>query len=247
MRTSILRFDSIDSTNAEAARQARRGAPEGLCVVAREQTRGRGRQDRVWISPKDAGLYFSIVLRPRLEMSAWPLISLMAALSVSDALRNACDLHTDLKWPNDICVDNRKLCGILTEAVEAAEGFAAIVGIGINLSGEALPDELRDVATSVESATGNRPSSEIVLQALVPAIEDYYSVLQGTDGDKKTIREWRARSSYAQGKRVRVSASNETFEGVTRGLESDGALRVETDAGEIRVVRAGDVTALRKG
>ena len=109
LRTEILRFDKIDSTNLEAMRRARAGAPEGLGILAREQTAGRGRLDRIWRSPRDAGIYLSIVLRPDLEMSSWPAISLMAALAVSDGLMKVCELHTDLKWPNDICSNGRKL------------------------------------------------------------------------------------------------------------------------------------------
>src|SRR5918911_2070958 len=97
---TILRFESLPSTNTEAARQAAIGAAEGLCVVAREQTAGRGRQRRAWVSPKDAGLYFSIVLRPRMEARAWPLITLAAALAVADALSEAFGLKADIKWPN---------------------------------------------------------------------------------------------------------------------------------------------------
>src|SRR5882724_408944 len=104
LQSTILRFDSIDSTNLEAMRQARAGAPQGLCVVAREQTAGRGRLDRSWHSPKDAGLYFSIVLRPTLALSAWPLITLMASLAANDALMKACKLSADIKWPNDLCI-----------------------------------------------------------------------------------------------------------------------------------------------
>src|SRR5438128_642729 len=125
-QVTILRFDSIDSTNFEAMRQARAGADEGLCVIAREQTRGRGRLDRSWHSPKDAGLYFSIVLRPKIEMKTWPLMTLMAALAVSDALMRVCALRVDIKWPNDVYVGNRKLCGILAETTETEVGPAAI-------------------------------------------------------------------------------------------------------------------------
>src|SRR5260370_40900467 len=99
---TILRFDSIDSTNLEAMRQAKMKAPEGLCIVAREQTAGRGRLDRSWQSPKDAGLYFSIVLRPELKMNSWPLLTLMAAVAVYDALMKACCLRVDIKWTNDL-------------------------------------------------------------------------------------------------------------------------------------------------
>jgi BirA family biotin operon repressor/biotin-[acetyl-CoA-carboxylase] ligase len=245
LRLTILRFDSLPSTNTEAARQAKRGAPEGLCVVAREQTEGRGRQQRQWVSPVDAGLYFSIVLRPRFAMRAWPLITLMAALAVADALANACGLSVDIKWPNDIYAQGRKLCGILAETVETETGRACVLGIGINLNDGALPSDLRSIATSVEALTGRAVEVESLLRALTNAIGERYRILQETDGAAQTISAWTARSSFSEGCRVRVSLATETVEGWTRGLEPDGALRVETDAGEIRAVRAGDVIALR--
>lgn len=240
----IQRFDSIDSTNLEAMRQAKDGAPEGLCIVAREQTRGRGRLDRSWRSPRDAGLYMSLLLRPKFEMNAWPLITLMAALAVYDALVKSCDLRADIKWPNDLCVNDRKLCGILAETVETALGAAAVVGIGINLSSEILPRAPAE-ATCVESVTGRRPEGEVVLHELLKSIAERYDLLHSAAGCEHTIREWCAHSSFAMGRRVRVTLSDETFEGTTRGLESDGALRVETPDGRMKIVRAGDVSALR--
>ena len=241
----IVRFDSIDSTNLEAMRQAKAGAPEGLCIVAREQTNGRGRLDRIWQSLKDAGLYFSMVLRPRLEMSSWPLITLMAALAVCDALLKACDLRADIKWPNDICVNDRKLCGILVETIETESSPAAIVGIGINLTADSLPAELLAAATSVAEVSGRAPDRELVLAELVKAITERYDFLYRPQGAEHTIREWCANSSYAFDRRVGVTLLHDRFEGTTRGLESDGGLRVETNDGKIRIVRAGDVTALR--
>ncbi len=241
----IVRFDSIDSTNLEAMRQAKAGSPEGLCIVAREQTNGRGRLDRIWQSPKDAGLYFSMILRPRLEMSSWPLITLMAALAVCDALMKACDVRADIKWPNDICRDGRKLCGILVETIETESSAAAIVGIGINLSAGSLPAELLAAATSVEEVSGRAPDRDLVLEELVKAITERYDFLYGPQGAEHTIREWCANSSYAFDRRVGVTLLHDRFQGTTRGLESDGALRVETNYGQIRIVRAGDVTALR--
>jgi len=240
----IQRFDSIDSTNIEALRQAKAGALEGLCIIAREQTRGRGRLDRSWQSPKDAGLYMSLVLRPKFEMNAWPLITLMAALAVYDAVMKTCDLRADIKWPNDLCVDDQKLCGILAETVETALGTAAVVGIGINLSSEIVPLVPAE-ATSVESVTGRRPDSELVLHGLLKSIAERYDLLHSAAGCEHIIREWCAHSSYAMGRRVRVTLSDEAFEGTTRGLESDGALRVETAEGRMKIVRAGDVTAVR--
>ena len=241
----ILRFDSLPSTNLEAARRAIEGAAEGLCVVASEQTAGRGRLQRQWISPKGAGLYFSVVLRPRISQSSWPLITLAAALAVHDALLEAYLLNTDIKWPNDILSNNRKLCGILAETVETTKGRALVLGIGINLTSSAFPPEVIEISTSVQLETGKYPDLEIILRHLMIAIERRYEMLQSVNGGEEILREWSVRSSYASGKRVRVANGQEVLEGTTRGLEADGALSVETDEGEIRLVRAGDVTELR--
>jgi len=241
----ILRFDSLPSTNLEAARRAIAGAAEGLCVVASEQTAGRGRLERQWISPKDAGLYFSVVLRPRIHQSSWPLIALAAALAVHDALLEAYSLKTDVKWPNDILSNNRKLCGILAETVETTIGRALVLGIGINLTSSAFPAEVQEIATSVQVETGKVPDLEIILRNLIIELERRYVMLQSAEGGEEVLRDWSIRSSYASGKRVRVANGQEVLEGTTRGLESDGALRVETEEGLIRIVRAGDVTELR--
>ncbi|HYY96018.1 MAG TPA: biotin--[acetyl-CoA-carboxylase] ligase [Pyrinomonadaceae bacterium] len=242
---TILRFDSLPSTNTEAARQAALGAPEGLCVVAREQTAGRGRQQRAWASPKDAGLYFSIVLRPKMEVGVWPLVTLAAAVAARDALAEACALETDIKWPNDLLAGGRKLCGILAETFETPRGRAVVVGIGINLTNRAFPPEILESATSVEEQTGRAPDGERLLASLTRSLARRYEILQAEGGGASTVREWESRSTFARGRRVRVALAGESFEGTTRGLEADGALRVETDAGCLRVVRAGDVVAVR--
>ncbi|HEV2706369.1 MAG TPA: biotin--[acetyl-CoA-carboxylase] ligase [Pyrinomonadaceae bacterium] len=243
---TVLRFDSLPSTNTEALRQAVAGAPEGLCIVAREQTEGRGRLGRAWASPAGAGLYCSILLRPQLDARVWPLLPLAAALAVADALRETCStLVTDIKWPNDIHTGGRKICGILAESAETPAGRACVLGIGINLRARAYPAELSATATSVEEQTGATPDAEAVLRELVTAVARRYALLQEPTGASAVVAEWSARSSYAEGKRVRVSLGAETFEGTTRGLEADGALRVETTAGELRIIRAGDVSALR--
>ena len=241
----VLRFDSLPSTNTEAARQAIAGASEGLCVTAKEQTAGRGRFERAWVSPKDAGLYVSIVLRPTLHQQHWPLITLAASLSVRAALETSCAVKTDIKWPNDIMHAERKLCGILAETVDTAYGRALVVGIGINLTQAAFPLELKAVATSIEAAARQRPNADVLLSALLEAFKNYYETLQTSGGTSKIVAEWSAHSSYAQGKAVRVAEAGKTFAGTTRGLESDGALRVETEDGAISIVHAGEVESLR--
>lgn len=242
---TIMRFDSLPSTNTEAARQTARGAPEGLCVVAREQTAGRGRRERSWVSPKDAGLYLSVVLRPALAARDWPLVTFAAALAVRDALAEVCRLEADIKWPNDLLAGGRKLCGILAEAVEGSRARAVVLGVGVNLTERSFPEELRETATSVEGQTGRAPEAERLLEALLRALARHYETLHAPSGADAILREWEARSSYAHGRRVRVALAEETFDGTTRGLTPDGALRVETDGGAVRTVTAGDVTALR--
>jgi BirA family biotin operon repressor/biotin-[acetyl-CoA-carboxylase] ligase len=241
----IVRFDSLPSTNTEAARQAASGAAEGLCVVAREQTAGRGRRERAWASPRDAGLYFSVVLRPPTEPGRWPLLTLAAAVAVADALAEVCALETDIKWPNDVLAGGRKLCGILAETAEGARGRACVLGVGVNLSNGAFPPDLKETATSVEEQAGAAPDAERLLASLLRSLARRYETLQGPGGPAQILADWEARSSYARGRRVSVRLVEETFRGITRGLEPDGALRVEADDGALRIVRAGDVTAVR--
>ncbi len=167
----------------------------------------------------------------------------MAAVAVNDALREACSLETDIKWPNDVLANERKLCGILAETVETPLGRAVVVGIGINLTKHSFPEELELIATSVEIATGRSHKLETLLGSLIVALDKHYAVLRA-DGRERTIRDWSARSSYAEGRLVQVVESNTTLLGTTRGLERDGALRVETPTG-IRIVHAGDVTNVR--
>ena len=243
--TSILRFESLGSTNTEAASWAMQGAPEGLCIVAEEQTAGRGRLERQWVSPKNAGLYFSVILRPQLEQKVLPLITLMASLAVRDALKESCGLQTDIKWPNDVLAKDRKVCGILAEMVETSIGRAVVTGIGINLTAGSFPPDLSATATSVEESTGHQPDPSAVLESLTKALANRYDRLQSPTGAETTLNDWCQASSFAVGKRVRVENMRETIEGVTRGLEVDGALRIETEPGVIKVVRAGDVTAVR--
>jgi BirA family biotin operon repressor/biotin-[acetyl-CoA-carboxylase] ligase len=180
-----------------------------------------------------------------MDQNVWPLLTLMASVAVHEALLDSCRLVTDIKWPNDILANGRKLCGILAETVETPMARAVVVGIGINLTNQSFPSELDQVATSVEAAIGETPNLDAVLDELICSLAGHYQVLQQPNGPDEIINRWSAHSSYVEGKQVQVTDSNETFAGTTRGLERDGALRVETDGGEIRIVRAGDVRSVR--
>jgi len=245
LKPKILRFESLPSTNTELARLASEGGEEGLAIVADEQTAGRGRLQRSWSSPKGAGLYFSILLRPEMPTDQWPLITFMAALAVGDALNEGGGVTTDIKWPNDLLSGERKICGILAEAIETPAGRAVIVGIGINLTNAAFPSELSDVATSVSEASGQEPEREAILAALLRALPRWYSLLNEPGGREKIVAAWSSRSSYATGKLVHVSNGDDVWQGTTCGVEPDGALRLDTGNGEVKLVRAGDVYKVR--
>ncbi len=251
MKLNLQTFDVIDSTNTEALKQARSGAEEGVCILARQQTAGRGRHGRVWVSENDAGLYFSIVLRPRLEPQSLSLITLMAGVAVYDTLKDF-GLSPDIKWVNDVLVAEKKISGILAETTETDKGLAVVVGIGINIRSSNFPPEIAEIATSIENETphssgGTRPvpSPEQLAQVLSNYIVHFYSVLCSDEGARTIVSEWRQRSSYFSGKQVRVVSGNEVLEGITDGLEPNGALRLLLADGTVKFVQAGDVQQLR--
>jgi|CXWL01.1.fsa_nt_gi BirA family biotin operon repressor/biotin-[acetyl-CoA-carboxylase] ligase len=248
MHITILRFDTIDSTNSEAANQARQGVDEGLCVVASQQTAGRGRHGRTWVSAKGSGLYFSIVLRPKLDTQFLPLITLMAGVAVYDTLKEF-GVEPDIKWVNDILVRERKISGILAETVETPTGLAVIVGIGINLTSRNFPDEIAEIATSIEAGStmmGPRALDPLTVETKLASFIGYwYEILLGENGHSDVLQNWRQRSSYFSGKPVRVTLPTGTIEGTTDGLEENGALRVKTPDGSVTIVQAGDVERLR--
>lgn len=245
MNITILRFDIINSTNSEAIEQAKRGADEGLCVVARQQTAGRGRHGRTWISPEDSGLYFSIVLHPKIETKFLSLLTLMTSIVVYEVLKEKYNLQPDIKWSNDVLVNEKKISGILAETVETQKGLAVIVGIGINLNSQNFLSELQVTATSIEQETNLKPNNEELLFSLTHFFLYFYEILQSENGTKKILDEWKKRSSYVEGKSVRVVLEDKVLYGKTWGLEENGALKIQTENGEMRIIQAGDVEQIR--
>lgn len=245
MNINILRFDSLGSTNTEAANQARQGADEGLCVIALEQSAGRGRHGRAWVSEPDSGLYFSIVLRPKFDLKYLSLITLMAGVAVYDTLKEF-SLKPDIKWVNDVLIGDRKICGILAETVDTPTGNAVIVGIGINLKSSNFPDEIAETATSIHAEISGEATSGNVEGSLIKYLGYWYEMLNSDDGPTEIIQNWRQRSSYFSGKAVRVTLPDGVLEGTTDGLEENGALRVKASDGSVTIVQAGDVERLRE-
>jgi BirA family biotin operon repressor/biotin-[acetyl-CoA-carboxylase] ligase len=240
MNFTILHFDTLDSTNTEAANQARAGADEGLCIVADEQTAGRGRQGRSWTSTKGAGLFFSLILRPSLEPRQLPLITLMAAVAVYDILLKGFLIRPDIKWPNDIIVAERKICGILAEAVDTPRGLAVILGIGINLKTETPIEN----ATSLEIESTFPVNRDEIVDVLTDHLATGYERL--LSDPNAIIDDWKQRSSYFEGKAVQATLGPDSvLSGITDGLEANGALRIKRADGTVSIVQAGDVERLR--
>ena len=244
MNFTILRFDSINSTNTEAGKHARLGVDEGLCVIARQQTAGRGRHGRTWVSEKDSGLYFSVVLRPNIEPHFLPLITLMTGVSVYDSLKEF-GVKPDIKWVNDILVGDKKISGILAETIETTTRLAVVVGIGVNLTSKNFPDEIAETATSLETETGTTISPDEFAEMLTRYLSYFYAILAADAGPVEIVHHWSQRSSYFIGKRVRVTIAGSFFDGITDGLEENGALRVKAADGSVKIVQAGDVERLR--
>lgn len=242
MDLTILRFDTVDSTNTVAADHARRGAGEGLCIIAREQTSGRGRYGREWISTRDAGLYLSIILRPRLGARDLPLVTLAAGVAVHASLADI-GIAADIKWVNDLLVDEKKIAGILAEAIDTTDGTAVILGIGINLTADAFPVTI--AATSIEATAPAMVKADELAAVLTGNVATYYEMLCVPGGPASIIDEWHKRSSWFRGKHVRVSLPDSSLEGITDGLEENGALRLTTIDGETKIVQAGDVERVR--
>jgi BirA family transcriptional regulator, biotin operon repressor / biotin---[acetyl-CoA-carboxylase] ligase len=237
--------ETATSTNAVAAERARAGAPDGLVVVAEHQTAGRGRLDRAWETPARAAAIFSVVLRPTVPAADWPWLPLLTGHTVAKVLRASGYAAAGVKWPNDVLIGDRKVAGILVERVEAPDGPAAVVGVGLNVS--LTEDELPvPTATSLVLESDAEPDRTAVLVELLRSLREAYDAWQAGGGD--AVRHLRA--SYAAGcvtvgRDVRVELpGGEVLRGRATGVDPSGRLVVLGPGGET-VVGAGDVVHVR--
>ncbi len=237
----VYHFFKVDSTNRVALELGHAGEPEGAVVLAEEQTAGRGRAGRGWHSERAAGIYVSLLLRPKLAPVQAPLLTMMAGLSAHTAIQAHSGLAADLKWPNDLLIGKKKVGGILTEMyAEPAQVRFVIVGIGLNVNQEKFPAELAASATSLRVESGRRQSRLELLVRLLREFEgDYNRFLE--EGPASVIERFSKVSSYAVGKRVRVSNGKDSFTGTTAGVGPEGLLQVKRDSGQVTSVIAGDV------
>jgi BirA family biotin operon repressor/biotin-[acetyl-CoA-carboxylase] ligase len=213
----------------EAAALALRGAPHGTAVVAERQTAGIGRHGHSWHSEPGAGLYLSIVLR---MPAATPSLTMALGLAVQSSIDDIAEVSTDIRWPNDVMLNEKKLGGIM---VQATENGALIAGIGVNVNHGSFPEELRGIATSLRIETGREHSKEALLQRILAE-----SLRYGAFERAEILRRFELCSSWVRGKEVVV---DERIEGVTAGLDENGFLLVRTATG-VETILAGGVRAL---
>ena len=238
----IFHFFKTDSTNAVAMRLGEDGEPHGAVVLAEEQTAGRGRGGRSWVSEKSSGIYCSVLVRPPIPPAHAPLLTLVAGLAARDAAAEELDTHPDVRWPNDLLISGRKFCGILTEMrAEPDRMQYAVVGLGINVNQTKMPADLADIATSLRMETGRVHSRLELLIRLLHQFHRYYNQFLDK-GAEPILRRFAEVSTYFQGKRVRITTATDSFLGTTAGLEPSGVLRVARDDGRgVELVLSGDV------
>jgi BirA family transcriptional regulator, biotin operon repressor / biotin---[acetyl-CoA-carboxylase] ligase len=228
-------FPTLGSTMTEAARLAALDAPHGTVVLADEQTAGLGRLGRTWHSQAASGIYSTTLLRLTLAPENLPLAALMLGLATADAISRSTNLMCDLRWPNDVLIEDQKVAGILAQLVD---GYI-LAGIGINVNQASFPDGLRTPATSLLMKSGGRVHSrEDILVDLLSALDSYCSLLI-EEGPHGILRSFTAASSYALHRRVTIEESG--AEGVTVGLDENGFLLLRLDDGSVERITSGGI------
>ena len=238
---NIVYEDTVPSTMDVAFQLGMKGAAEGTVVCAESQTRGRGRLGRTWASPKGKGIYFSILLRPKLPLLEVAKLTLLCGVAVSDAIKKVTGLEVNIKWPNDILVENKKLAGILTELnAEMDRVKFVVVGIGLNVNtpGSHLPEG----ATSLKNETKQTFSRVIVFQEILREIEKWYLETH-REGFSSLLQRWKE-LSVTLGKWVKVTDPSGKYEGEAVNIDEDGGLLIRQDSGVVVKKMAGDVVVV---
>lgn len=233
----------LDSTNNRAKELADGGAPAGTLVLAEEQTGGRGRLGRSWVSPAGQGLYFSFVLRPSMLPRQVASLTLVTAVSVCQSIAEVTGLRAGIKWPNDLLVDGKKACGILTEMKgEIDRVHYVVVGVGINVNGdqEDFPQELRERITSLAQVVGRETPRLSLLVSFLQKFESWYEIFQ-VQGFLPVREAWK-NLNVTLGEKVTVRSGREVFSGLALDLDDTGALVLQEANGHCRTFHSGEVT-----
>jgi BirA family biotin operon repressor/biotin-[acetyl-CoA-carboxylase] ligase len=237
-------YPSIDSTNAKAKQEAESGAPHGSVIVADRQTAGRGRRGRDWDSPSGKNLYFSLLIRPDFPPDKASMLTLVISLSVTRAIRSLTHTDARIKWPNDVVIHGRKVCGILTEmSTETDYIHYIIIGVGVNVGRQDFPPEISDKASSLEQEGASGMSRSLLLASILKNFEQDYAAFLSDGGGGLTLLTKEYTDWCVNGnEQVRVLDPAGEYTGIARGINTSGELLVEIPDGTLRTVYAGEVS-----
>lgn len=241
-RVEVLHYDQCTSTNDVAKQLAQKGKKGPCVIVAEQQTAGRGRLNRPWTSSAGEGVYLSILLRPEISLFDVPKMSLIAGVAVSRAIEKVASVHPKVKWPNDVLIDSRKVCGILSEMSASTDAVEyLIIGIGINVNQRTFHGELMQKATSVRLEAGKEISRPQLFLAVVNEFFSLYDAFVATLDFIPVAREY-SKNSAILGKQIDILSFGKTESGVCIGFDKDGALILQLEDGKKKRVVAGDVS-----
>lgn len=235
-------YESTGSTNLDAKRLLEEGAPEGVLVVGGEQKQGRGRRGRSWQSPPGTNIYMTLGLRPEFQPDLAPMVTLLDAMAVAEAVEETCGLKTQIKWPNDVVIGGKKICGILTE-MSAETGYIhyVVIGTGINVNIREFPEDIRETATSLCIEKGETVLRAPIIAKTMEHFEDYYEKFAQTMDLSLLMEKYNARLVNRDAS-VKVLDPQNEFEGTARGIDEKGRLLVEKKDGSMETVYAGEVS-----
>ncbi len=238
---NIIRYSSIESTNAAAKEIAQKGTvQDGTVILSKTQTKGRGRKDRKWFSP-EGGLWFSVIIYPDLEPDRAMLVTMATSAAIVEGILRYCNKESQIKWPNDVLIDKKKVAGVLTE-LHAEKGRLEymVVGVGVNVNNR-LPEELHETATSIKREIDSEIETESLFKNILRVMDELYRTLIA--GEYEEIRErWLAHTNMI-GKKIKIHEFDSVRTGVVKGIDKSGGLLVDID-GKRTVILSGDIEIL---
>ncbi len=242
----IVVYDEVESTNSIGYDLLKQGYPSGTVVIADRQTKGKGRLGRTWISPSGKNLYMSFAIKPSITPKYATLLTLTSVVACTTALRRFTDIPVLIKWPNDMLVDHKKVGGILSEMkIEGEKIKAAVVGVGINvnMTEEDIPEEIKDIATSLRICKGEEFSRALLATEIIREFDKWYQLLEKKN--RKTIIDRWMQLSGTIGRQVKIVLADKEIFATAEAIDEEGRLIVKLQDGTYEKICAGDVTLLR--
>ncbi len=245
MGHSIHFYETIESTNNTAKKFVANDAKEGTVIIAEQQTAGRSRKKADWVSP-EGGIYMTIILRPDVTLLEASKLTIVTGVAIAKTLHDEFNIEVGIKWPNDLLIGNKKICGILTEAVTEKDNLEAVlvgVGIDVNISPEDIPEEIENIATSVQKETDIQFNRAEIIREFFKIFEEFYEEFKNGNF-KYIVSEWR-RLSSTTGNRVKVYKNSKALIADAVGITNNGALIVETDDGKLEKITSGECIIMK--